>query len=166
MGGMPKLIVNTEISPNGIYRYEIKARREGKKEKNGLRIVIPAQIARGLRHLGWGGKWIHIRMNGGPAFIVSTRPHPTSVTVALPLWCRGDIQDGDTVELEVRDPSDWRCVAKDQITDGGVEWGAHQAQEGFPIDRSGTLQLHNRHRKPCTRNRVTQFSETYWQMGV
>lgn len=167
---MPKLFVNTEISPDGIYHYEIKARREGRKEKNGLRIVVPARIARGLRHLGWGGKWLHIRVNGETSFIASTRPHPMSVTIALPLWCRGDIRADDTVEIEVRDPSDWRCVAEKPIRQdlfaSGVDWAALPPQEVFPIDSGGTLELHNRYRKPFTIKRVTPFKETMWLMGI
>lgn len=160
---MPRLTVNTEISSDGVYRYEIKARKEGKGD--GMRIVVPSQIIRGLKHLGWGGKWLHIRMNGEGAFIGSTRPNQKSVTLALPKWCRGEIQIGDIVQLEIRDPSDWRCTATVPIVDYGIDWAALCPSETFPVDENGTLVLHGRYRQPFKMLRVTPFAEMIWLMG-
>jgi hypothetical protein len=166
---VPKLQVETTITDDGVYRFSIPVRAEGKASKGGLRIVIPAQIARGLRHMGWGGKHLHVRLVDSDAtWIAWTRPHPKSVTVALPKRLRGDVQAGDSVEVEIFDPSLQRCTSDDVLSrESCIDWAAAIPHDQyFAIEESnGTLAIHSRHEEPFLMKRYSPLGSTAWLLG-
>jgi len=92
--------VRTVIPDDGVFRFEARAVREGLKD--GLRVTVPAPVARGLLHLGVEVGEVTVRVNGGPAFTGRLRRANGKQTVmALPREARVGVQDGDVVKLEV-----------------------------------------------------------------
>lgn len=91
--------VKTVIPSAGVFTFEAVARAEG---RGGLRVAVPAPIVRGLAHLGWNGKRLHVRfVDSVQRFIADVRPHPNATMIGLPKALRGGIVAGDVVKLEV-----------------------------------------------------------------
>jgi hypothetical protein len=147
---MPRRIVQTVIPADAVFRCTAVARTEGKPEKGGLRVSVPAPVVRGLMHMGWGGKWLHVRLDGA-RWIAAVRPHPTATMFALPKWCRGDIAAGDAVELELFDAERARCRSTGFLDEEQnlVDWAAVVPADAFPIEEpNGVLAVHTRYEPP------------------
>lgn len=95
---MAKRFARAVIPNDSVFRFEAALRQEG---NGGLRIAIPAAIVRGLVHLHWEGRWLHVRLLEREPFKVAVRPHPTAVMFAIPKAARDGLQAGDQIALEI-----------------------------------------------------------------
>lgn len=93
-------LVRTIIPDDSIFRFAARTVREGTKD--GLRVTVPAPIARGLLHLGVAVGEVAVRVNSGPAFTGRMRRASSKQAVlALPRELRGQVAAGELIALEV-----------------------------------------------------------------
>lgn len=161
---MPRKIVKTIIPNDTIFRFEVKARREGSKG-DGLRITIPSAITRGLRHLDWDQRWIHLKINHGAPCLVIARIQGASLVMALPKYARGDVAINDRVSIEARNPASMRCEPGPLISDAGVDWTAVLPGNVIALDEGDVMAVHTRYEPAFRMRRVTPIAETFWLLG-
>jgi hypothetical protein len=165
---VPPRIVQTIIPDEAVFRCQTTARAEGKKEKGGLRVAVPAPVVRGLTHLGWGGKWLHVRLKNA-RWIAAVRPHPTATMFALPKWCRGDVVTGDEIELELFDAEHVRCQCRGLLDEKQkrIDWTAVVPDDAFPIEESNdVLAVHTRYAPPFRLRRFAELSTAQTFLGM
>jgi len=76
--------VKTVLPEAGRFEFHAFVRREG--SKGGLRITIPAPIARGMRHVGAGaGTWVRVCVQGSSFSAIVRSVNTRQLVVAIPL---------------------------------------------------------------------------------
>jgi hypothetical protein len=89
---------HTTIPSDGTFRFKALLQSEGLK--GGMRVTIPAPIARGIVLFGGGQRWM--KLNQGPWFKVEPRAaNPKQTVVSIPLGARIALAPGVVVGVKV-----------------------------------------------------------------